>query len=190
MAHRGQARRGRPPWRCLLAKYYLRLGDREVEAELEETPTGLRVNIDGEWRTVQLHRLGDSPRYVMSLDDRLVEVLVEEEPRGFNVQIEGASYQVETVRGGRRGRAEQSDSFIDGRWTLRAPLTGVVSEVRCTVGDTAVRGDVLLVVEAMKMLNDLRCRVEGTVAVVNVTKGQRVEIGEALVEVSEVDTPA
>ena len=51
--------------------------------------------------------------------------------------------------------------------------------------DITSRGDVLLVVEAMKMLNDLRCRVEGTVAVVNVTKGQRVEIGEALVEISE-----
>ena len=54
-----------------------------------------------------------------------VEVLVEEEPRGFNVQLGGASYQVETVRGGRRGRAEQSDSFVDGRWMLRAPLTGI-----------------------------------------------------------------
>jgi biotin carboxyl carrier protein len=181
----GQARRRGPPGRCRLAKYYLRLGDREVEAELEETPNGLRVNIDGEWRTVQLHRLGDSPRYVMSLDDRLVEVLVEEEPRGFNVQLGGASYQVETVRGGRRGRADQSDSFVEGRWTLRAPLTGVVSDVRLEVGQKVSPGDVLLVVEAMKMLNDLRCRVEGVVSAVNVTKGQRVEVGEAIVEISE-----
>jgi biotin carboxyl carrier protein len=137
---------------------------------------------------VQLHRLGDSPRYVLSLDDRLVEVLVEEEPRGFNVQIGGASYQVETVRGGRRAGGEQSDSFIDGRWTLRAPLTGVVSEVRVAIGDTVARNDVLLVVEAMKMLNDLRCRVEGLVAAVNVTEGQRVEIGEPLVEITEIPT--
>jgi biotin carboxyl carrier protein len=134
---------------------------------------------------VQLHRLGDSPRYVLSLDDRLVEVLVEEEPRGFHVQIGGAAYQVETVRGGRRGRAEQADAFVDGRWTLRAPLTGVVSEVRFAAGDTVVPGDVLMVVEAMKMLNDLRCRVEGTVTQVNVEQGQRVEIGEALLEISE-----
>ena len=135
-----------------------------------------------------MHRLGDSPRYVLSLDDRLVEVLVEEEPRGFNVQIGGAAYQVETVRGGRRGRTEQADAFVDGRWTLRAPLTGVVSEVRVAVGDAVVRADVLMVVEAMKMLNDLRCRVEGMVSGVNVTKGQRVEIGEALVEISEQNT--
>jgi len=174
-----------PPGRCRLAKYYLRLGEREVEAELEETPDGLRVNVDGEWRTVQLHRLGDSPRYVLSLDDRLVEVLVEEEPRGFNVQLGGSSYQVETVRGGSRGRSEQSDSFVDGRWTLRAPLTGIVSDARLEVGQTVSRGDVLMVVEAMKMLNDLRSRVEGVVSAINVSKGQRVEIGEALAEISE-----
>jgi geranyl-CoA carboxylase alpha subunit len=180
-----ETRRGGPRGRCRLAKYYLRLGDREVEAELEETKDGLRVNIDGEWRTVELHRLGDSPRYVLALDDRLVEVLVEEEPRGFNVQLGGSSYQVETVRGGRRGRAGQSDSFVDGRWTLRAPLTGVVSDVRAEVGQTVGRNDVLMVVEAMKMLNDLRPRVEGIVSAVNATKGQRVEIGEALVEISE-----
>ena len=152
---------------------------------MEETSAGLRVNIDGEWRTVQLHRLGDSPRYVMSLDDRLVEVLAEEEPRGFNVQIGGAAYQIETVRGGRRGRAEQADAFVDGRWTLRAPLTGVVSDVRLEVGQAVARGDVLLVVEAMKMLNDLRCRVDGIVTQLNVEQGQRVEIGETLVEVGE-----
>jgi len=68
---------------------------------------------------------------------------------------------------------------------LRAPLTGVVSETRLEVGQTVSRGDVLMVVEAMKMLNDLRSRVEGVVSAINVSKGQRVEIGEALAEISE-----
>jgi biotin carboxyl carrier protein len=187
----GCPRSGHPAQRRWpLARYFLRLGDREVEADLEETPQGLRVNLDGEWRTVGLQRLGDSPRYVLTLDDRLVEVLVEEETRGFNVQLGGASYQVETVRGGRRGR-DQSDTFVDGVWLLRAPLTGLVSDVRVAVGDTVERGDVLMVVEAMKMLNDLKSRVGGTVSLVKqegdrpVQKGDRVEIGDILVELRE-----
>ena len=173
-----------------MAKYYLRLGDREVEAELEEGPDGLRVNIDGEWRRVELHRVGDSPRYVLALDDRLVEVLVEEEPRGFNVQIGGTAYQVETVRGGRRGRSDAGDQFVDGRWLLRAPLTGVVSDLRAAPGQIVERNDVLMVVEAMKMLNDLRSRVGGKVSEVRVEKGQRVEIGQPLLEIAEQSAPA
>ena len=139
---------------------------------------------------MELHRLGNSPRYVLSLDDRLVEVLVEDEPRGFNVQLRGNTYQVETVRGGRRAGGE-SDSFVEGVWVLRAPLTGVVSDVRVAVGDTVERGDVLMVVEAMKMLNDLKARVGGVVSAVKlegdrpVAKGDRVEIGDVLVELRE-----
>jgi biotin carboxyl carrier protein len=181
-----RTRRRRPAvWRWHLARYFLRLGDREVEAELEETPRGLRVNIDGVWHAVQLHRLGDSSRYLLVLDDRMLEVLVAEEPQAFNLQIAGSSYEVETVRRRRAARPDEGDQFVEGRWLLRAPLTGVVSEVRVAAGDSAAQNDVLLVVEAMEMLNELRSRVAGRVAAVKAEPGQRVEIGTVLVEISE-----
>jgi biotin carboxyl carrier protein len=180
-ASRGRPRTGRWP----LAKYFLRLGDREAEAELEETPEGLRVNLDGAWRDVSLQRLGDSPRYLLVLDDRMMEVLVAEESQAFNVQIAGRSYEVETVRRRARARPDEGDQFIDGRWLLRAPLTGVVVETRAGVGDAVAQGDVLIVVEAMKMLNELRSRVSGTISAVHPEAGQRVEIGEILIEISE-----
>jgi biotin carboxyl carrier protein len=186
MANGGAAGRGGPRTRRWpLAKYYLRLGDRETEAELEETPDGLRVNLDGTWRDVSLQRLGDSPRYLLVLDDRMIEVLVEQESQAFNVQIAGNRYEVETVRHRGRGRLAEGDQFVDGRWLLRAPLTGVVVETRVAAGDEVIRGDVLLVVEAMKMLNELRSRVSGRVSVVQPEQGQRVEIGDVLVEISE-----
>jgi biotin carboxyl carrier protein len=119
------------------------------------------------------------------LDDRMVEVLVAEESQAFNVQIAGRSYEVETVRRRFRGRPDEGDHFIDGRWLLRAPLTGVVVETRVAAGDAVAQGDVLLVVEAMKMLNELRARVAGTVAAVHPEAGQRVEIGEVLAEIGE-----
>ena len=120
----------------------------------------------------------------MTLNDRLIEVLVEAERQTFNVQIAGQTYEVETGRG-RRRRREESDQFVDGRWLLRVPLTGVVMEIRISVGDAVEAGTVLLVVEAMKMLNELRSRVAGVVAAVNVEERQRVEIGTVVVEISE-----
>ena len=168
-----------------MARYFLRLGDREVEAELEETPDGLRVNLDGVWHNAHLQRLGDGNRYVLVMDNRLVEVLVTQEPHAFNLQIGGQSYAVETVRRRAGARREEPDQFVDGRWVLRAPLTGVVVEARVAPGDTVVQGDVLMVVEAMKMLNELRTRVPGMVAAVNAAQGERVEIGTLLVEITE-----
>jgi biotin carboxyl carrier protein len=121
----------------------------------------------------------------LTLNDRLIEVLVEAERQTFNVQIAGQTYEVETGRG-RRRRREESDQFVDGRWLLRVPLTGVVMEIRISVGDTVEAGTVLLVVEAMKMLNELRSRVAGVVAAVNVEERQRVEIGTVVVEIREL----
>jgi biotin carboxyl carrier protein len=115
----------------------------------------------------------------------MIEVLVFEESQAFNVQIAGRSYEVETVRRRARGRHDEGDHFIDGRWLLRAPLTGVVVQTRVNTGDSVAQGDVLLIVEAMKMLNELRARVAGTVSAVHPEAGQRVEIGEILVEISE-----
>jgi biotin carboxyl carrier protein len=46
------------------------------------------------------------------------------------------------------------------------------------------------VVEAMKMLNDLRCRVDGVVAAVNAAAGQRVDIGAPLIEIVETSNAA
>jgi biotin carboxyl carrier protein len=168
-----------------VAQYFLRLGDREVEADLEDTPEGLRVFLDGTWHNVRLQRLGDGPGYVLVMDDRLVEVLVTEAPQAFNLQIAGRPYEVETVRRRAGARREEADQFVDGRWVLRAPLTGVVVEVRVGEGDVVAQGDVLMVVEAMKMLNELRARVPGVVAAVPAEPGQRVEIGTLLVEVRE-----
>jgi biotin carboxyl carrier protein len=178
---RGAARAGRWP----LAKYFLRLGDREIEAELEETAGGLRVNIDGVWHDVSLQRLGDSQRFVLVLDNRMLEVLIAEETQAFNVQIAGRDYEIETARRRAQARRDEGDHFSEGRWVMRAPLTGVVVDIRTAVDDVIAQGDVLLVVEAMKMLNELRSRVAGTVSAIYPEKGQRVEIGEVLLEISE-----
>jgi biotin carboxyl carrier protein len=112
-------------------------------------------------------------------------VLVSEEQQGFNLHIAGRTYDVETTR--RRGprRQEQAESFVDGTWALISPLTGVVNELRVEVGNHVQQGDVIAVVEAMKMLNDLRSRVSGVVSAVPVREKDRVEIGQVLIQISE-----
>lgn len=136
-----------------------------------------------------MQRLGDSTRFLLVLDNRMLEVLVTEETQTFNVQIAGRDYEIETARRRARARHDEGDHFVNGSWLLRAPLTGVVAEVRTAAGARVAQGDVLLVVEAMKMLNELRSRVTGVVSAVQVEKGQRVEIGEVLIEITEPAEP-
>ena len=57
---------------------------------------------------------------------------------------------------------------------LKAPLPGVVTEIRVSVGDAVKKGDVVVVLEAMKMANNLEAEKDGTVTAVCVQQGASV----------------
>lgn len=69
-----------------------------------------------------------------------------------------------------------------GPSTVAAPLPGTITKVIATEGQKVKKGDVLVVMEAMKMANDITAEADGTVKKVCVAPGQSVNQGEALVE--------
>lgn len=68
-----------------------------------------------------------------------------------------------------------------GGGAVCAPMPGTILDVKVKVGDAVKPGDVLLILEAMKMENELASDKAGTVKEVKVTKGQAVSGGDALV---------
>jgi biotin carboxyl carrier protein len=67
---------------------------------------------------------------------------------------------------------------------VSAPLPGVITEIRVTVGEAVDEGSVLLVMEAMKMENEIYSPRRGTVSAVHVEAGQQVARGDRLIVVS------
>ena len=67
-----------------------------------------------------------------------------------------------------------------GSVTIAAPMIGKILKVVANVGASVKKGDVLVVLEAMKMENDIVAPQDGTVASINVSVGQSVEPGEVL----------
>jgi biotin carboxyl carrier protein len=65
---------------------------------------------------------------------------------------------------------------------VKAPMPGLIVDLRIKAGDTVQTGDPLLVLEAMKMENILKAPGEGTVKTIKVKKGDSVEKGQVLVE--------
>jgi biotin carboxyl carrier protein len=118
-------------------------------------------------------------------------VLVSEGPRSVRIYIDGHEFEVETVRPirGRERKSKATDFMEEGRWVLQSPLTGSVVEARVSVGDKVEPGAILMVVEAMKMQNELRSRVAGRVAAVHVSPGQLVEGGMRLIEIEAESEP-
>ena len=95
----------------------------------------------------------------------------------FEVEVESAARAALREKA-RRGRSEAGQ---DGPVEVRAIIPGVVVGVSITAGDTVAAGQQLLVVEAMKMQNELRSPRDGVVARVAVGERQTIEVGDVLV---------
>ncbi|MFP5341837.1 MAG: biotin/lipoyl-containing protein [Candidatus Limnocylindria bacterium] len=81
----------------------------------------------------------------------------------------------------RASRDRGAGSSVGGPLEIRAIIPGRVVEVRVNAGDTVEQGQALLVVEAMKMQNELRSPRAGTVERVAASAGATVEVGDVLV---------
>ncbi|MBQ9833468.1 MAG: biotin/lipoyl-binding protein [Clostridia bacterium] len=116
--------------------------------------------------------------------------------RKFMVNVNGTSYEVEVeeIQGGAAApkaasAAPQAASAAPkaatqasgGQESVNAPMPGNILDVRVKAGDTVKAGQILLILEAMKMENEILAPKDGKIVAVNVAKGSTVNSGDALV---------
>jgi biotin carboxyl carrier protein len=167
-----------------MATYQLTLNDQQHELEVEEHDGQFRVRLGDVWYPIELERVGETARYSVLLDRRPYNVFAEESPHGYHIVIGSRMFAITTpgpARGRRAGGPADMETTTDtGEWVLTSPMAGVIQEVRVQPGDEVEAGQVMMVIEAMKMQNDLHARRAGTVKAVYVSAGQRVAQGAPL----------
>lgn len=67
--------------------------------------------------------------------------------------------------------------------SINAPMPGTINDVRVKAGDSVKKGQILLILEAMKMENEIMAGCDGTILGVNVSKGASVSTGDVLVTI-------
>ena len=169
-------------------KYLMRLGDALREVEVEEGSKGLRVRVNNRWHTISLKQIGYTGLFSLIVDNRPYEFFAEERSGGFDIVIGSRGYSVLLETRERRmaplpARAEAEPE--PGEWLVLSPMMGVVGQIYVSPDDTVKPGDILLVIEAMKMNNDLKANRAGRVQTVYVSPGERVEQGRALLRLAQ-----
>jgi biotin carboxyl carrier protein len=117
--------------------------------------------------------------YSMLLDGRVYEARVEEIAGVLVVMVDGHRFEIE-VRDPRRFRRQAGSGGGAGVYTVIAPMPGKVVRVLAGVGDTAEAGQGLLVVEAMKMQNEIKASRAGKVLSLLAKEGATVAAGDVL----------
>jgi biotin carboxyl carrier protein len=163
------------------------IGDRAYQVDVARDGTTHRVWVDGRLHVVEAVRVGSSGTWSLIIHDengaaRSVEAFVS--PGAGNgtvhVSVEGHGLPVEVRAGlGRRTR-DAASARGTGLQRVMAPMPGRIVRVLVKPGDAVVARQGLVVVEAMKMENELRASRAGLVREVFVTEGQSVEAGTAL----------
>ena len=95
------------------------------------------------------------------------------------ITVDGTEFTVSTDAAGAVSAA-LSQSYVEGSETVTAPIPGVIQEVNVKAGQTVKKGDVLFVLEAMKMKNNITALHDGKVQTVNAQKGDSVTHGQVL----------
>ena len=117
--------------------------------------------------------------YSILLGGRSVEITVEDTASGLQVRASGREYQVDVIdpRSWRRGHGAGIE--LEGRQKLVAPMPGKIVRVLVAEGQQVCAGEGLLVIEAMKMQNEIRSPKSGAVEKL-AREGQTVNAGEVL----------
>lgn len=180
----GQPRRTSGAARALAAATVYVVNILGQETTVEIGPEGARVG--DVVMPAELLEIPGSPIRMLRLGDAVYEVVAKRgEQRGaFMVALDGVRLTAEALD--QRGRALRALSVAaatrHGPEPVRAPMPGLVTRILVAVGDAVRAGDGLVVMEAMKMENELRAKSDGRVRAIPIAPGTAVEKGTVLVE--------
>jgi biotin carboxyl carrier protein len=156
----------------------------EIPVEVDHLPTGeISIVVNGRRLAADAIPLGDTTS--IRIDNRVVDLWMEGSPPGVGVIARGHRFYVkaESERLRALAAALGPKAGSAGAGMVVSPMPGRVLKVLVAEGDTVAPGTALVVVEAMKMENELSADHGGTVRKVHVTAGQNVESGARLVEI-------
>ncbi len=162
--------------------YITTVGDQEYNIEVLDKH---RISINGKVMEVDFESISGQPVYSLLIDGRSFEAFVSPADDEWQVLLLGRQYpvKVEDAREKRLRLAAGGAAQAGGDFQLKAPMPGMVVAVPVEENQAVEKGQVLLILESMKMQNELRSPKAGKVNRIRVKPGESVEQRQILLTV-------
>ena len=143
------------------------------------------VSVNGRVQEVDFETISGQPAYSLIIDGKSYESYVYETEDGLQVLTRGRQYNltVEDERERRLRAAAGAGVAETGEFHMKAPMPGLVVSILISEGDRVEKGQVLLILESMKMQNELKSPKAGIVGRIRVKQGETVEQRQPLLNV-------
>jgi 3-methylcrotonyl-CoA carboxylase alpha subunit len=163
-------------------RFLAREGGRELDVEVLRHGSGYRVRIGDRWLEADFVAIGEYVRSLRLDDGTQFAIVPHREGDTHEISFGGASVSVEIIDPVAAKRRRREDE-AGGVGMIKAMMPGRVVRVLVTKGESVRKGAGLVILEAMKMENEIVATADGTVDEVLVEAGQTVEAGADLVHV-------
>lgn len=161
--------------------YVAAVGDQTFEIRVGPAE---KIIVNEQVHAASMERAGGPSLYSLIVDNSSYEVHVEERNGSYRVLLLGDLYTVEVedqrTRRIARARARRRPSE-DEEIAVRSPIPGLIFDIPVEEGQKVQAGDILAIVEAMKMENELRAPRDGVVQRTHAAPGDSVAKGQVLV---------
>lgn len=164
--------------------FIARLGEQTYTVEIEEVDKSYyRVAVDGGEFFVDGRKTAHN-NYSLIVDNRSFEVDVDISEDEYRVLVDGRNYHIQLIDERRMRMGEfQSGLELQGRQEVSVPMPGKVIAVLVAEKERVEKGQGLVIVEAMKMENEVRSPIAGEIKEVRVKTGESLEAGDILLVV-------
>ncbi len=165
-------------------KYIATIKDQEYVIEID---SDRGILIDDQPQEIDFRRLPAGGVTSLLMNHRSIAAVVEERGDQWEVLIEGELYsvRVQDERAYRLDRMRTLGISVDGEALVVSPMPGIIVAVPVAVGDVVKHGQKVVILESMKMENELRAPCDGVVTHVHVSAGASVEKDQPLVGISQ-----
>lgn len=155
----------------------------EGKTYLIEINDDRHVIVDGVEYAIDFTGVSGQAFYSLLLNNESYEAFVEEGSEAWQVLLRGALYDVRVAdeREERLRKAAGGVAEAGGELQIKAPMPGLVVAVAVEEGQEVAKGDILVILESMKMQNELKSPRDGKVSRVRIKAGNSVEQNEVMV---------
>ena len=164
-------------------KYIATVGDQEFVIDVNRED---EVTVDGTSYAVDIQGVGSHSLYSIIIDGKSYDVFIDEGEEDFRVVLWGGLFEVEVQdeRTRRLAGLKRGPVAPVGEVLVKAPMPGVVVEVLVSEGQSVETGDIVVVLESMKMQQEFKSPRPGVIHNVRVMAGDRVDQNQIMVTIS------
>lgn len=157
------------------------VGNDQHTVDIEKTEAGYKIVLDND-ETINAD--------AVSLKEDLLSIIIESksylvninnESRNYTVDLNGETFNLEVFEEGSARRLKRDKAGFQGKQIIKAPMPGKVIKILVKEGDEVEGGTGLIIIEAMKMENELKASAKGIVKEINAEEGKTVNAGDSII---------